>query len=41
MTQLNYEYDGQWDWKLKKEGREDVLKALRNQEAMATGGQQE
>jgi len=30
MAQLGYEYDGKWDWTLKKEGLDDLLKALRN-----------
>lgn len=32
MQQKGYEFDGVWDWTLKKEGRDDVLKALHKQE---------
>lgn len=28
MTRFNYEYDGDFDWVIKKEGRDDQLKAL-------------
>ncbi len=28
MTRFSYDYDGDFDWVIKKEGREDQLKAL-------------
>jgi hypothetical protein len=32
MQQRTYEFDGKWDWLLKKEGREDALKDLLRQD---------
>jgi hypothetical protein len=28
MARFNYDYDGDYDWVVKKDGREDQLKAL-------------
>jgi hypothetical protein len=28
MQCKGYEFDGKWDWTLKKEGREDILREL-------------
>ena len=33
MTRVGYDYDGQFDWILKKEGRQDAVKALLTQGA--------
>lgn len=30
MKRYNFDYDGQFDWILKKEGKDDQLKALLN-----------
>lgn len=46
MAARGYEYDGRWDWVLKKEGRDDELKQLltrqpENQQAQFRSGNEE